>query len=175
MSENNEGLHRQQALYWSKMVDLKVAASYICRYRDYLGKWVTGIGTIRAIASSSSIAAWVVWKEYAFVWGLIIAISQVLDALKDVFPFSKRFKAASEHSVALDSLFIDAQLEWESIFSGRYSNDQIVSRLHKLRKLQHDAEVRSFKDGLPIREDLLGKAQEEAELFFDSTYGVHLQ
>jgi hypothetical protein len=174
MGENDEGLHRQQALYWAKMVELKVAASYICRYRDYLGKWVAGVGTVRAIASSSSIAAWAVWKEYAFIWGLIIAVSQVLDALKEVFPFTKRYKAASGHSVALDSLFIDAQLEWEGIFSGRYTNEQIVSRLHKLRKLQHDAEVRSFSNGLPIREELFRQAQEEARAFFVSTYGVEL-
>ena len=156
------------------MVELKVASSYIRLYRDYLGKWVTRIGVIKAVASTSSIAAWAIWKDYAFVWGAIIAVSQVLDALKDVFPVTKRYKAASEHAVALDSLFIDAQLEWESIFSGTYSDAQINTRLHKLRKLQHDAEVRSFKDGLPTRPDLFRSAETEAEAFFTNTYGVHL-
>lgn len=152
---------------------MKVAASYIRYYRDYLGRWVTGIGVIKAVAASTSIGAWTIWKDYAFVWGAIIAASQVLDAVKDVFPVTKRFKAASEHVVALDSLFIDAQLEWESVFSGAYTDAQIMTRLHKLRRLQHEAECRSFKDGLPLREDLFKQAEIEAETFFRQTYGVN--
>jgi len=174
MNEKEQGLHRQQDLYWYKMLELKVAATYMRRYRDYLGKWVTRIGVVKAVASSSSIAAWAIWREHAFIWGSIIAVSQVVDALKDVFPVTKRYKSASEHVVALDSLFIDAQLEWESIFSGSYTDAQINSRLHKLRKLHHDAECRSFKDGLPVRDDLFKQAQEEAAVFFTNTYGVHL-
>ena len=62
----------------------------------------------------------------------------------------------------LDSLFIDTQLEWEGVFSGRYSDDQIASRLHKLRKLQHDAERLTFKEGLPRKISLLKKSEDEA-------------
>ena len=107
------------------MVELKVAAAYTRRYRDALGTWVTGLGTVKAIASSGSIAAWVIWKEYAFVWGMIIAASQVADALKDVFPFAKTHKAASEHTTTLGSIFIDAQLEWESIFPGSTQTNKL--------------------------------------------------
>jgi hypothetical protein len=172
MAEITQMQHRQQSLYWTKMVELRIAASYIRGYRDYLGKWVTTIGVIKAVASSGSIAAWVIWRDHAFVWGAIIAASQVVDALKDVFPVTKRYKAASEHAVALDSLFIDAQLEWESIFSGTHTDAQINTRLHKLRKLQHDAERRSFNDGLPIRQNLFMQAENEAATFFANTYGV---
>ena len=66
------------------------------------------------------------------------------------------------------------QLEWESIFSGTYTDTQIMNRLHKLRKLQHDAERRSFREGLPIRKDLFAQAEAEAAVFFANTYGVHL-
>src|SRR5258708_3291547 len=114
MSELVPNTHRQQQLYWAQMVELKVASSYIRRYRDYLGKRVTGLGALRAIDFSGGIAAWALWKEHAFLWAAIIAASQVADALKEVFPFTKRHKAASEHTIPLGSIFIDAQLEWES-------------------------------------------------------------
>jgi hypothetical protein len=58
MSETVTNPHRQQQLYWAQMIELKVAACYIRLYRDYLGKRVTALGTLRAIASSGSIAAW---------------------------------------------------------------------------------------------------------------------
>jgi hypothetical protein len=154
------------------MLELKVATAYIRRYRDHLGRWTTGLGTVRAIASSGGIAGWAVWHEYAFVWALIIAASQVVDALKDVFPFTKKHKAASAHTIILGSLFIDAQLEWENIFSGRYTDDEITKRRHKLMKLQHDAERTSFPDGLAFQEALFAQAQQEAQDYFKATYGV---
>ena len=49
------------------MIELRVAAGYIRRYRDDLGKKVTALATLKAIASSGGIAAWVIWKEYAFL------------------------------------------------------------------------------------------------------------
>jgi hypothetical protein len=173
MSEAGANPHRQQQLYWAQMIELKVAACYIRSYRDYVGKRVKALGTLRAIASSGSIAAWALWKEYAFVWGAIIAAAQVADALKDVFPFTKTHKAASAHTITLGAIFIDAQLEWESIFSGRYTDEQIMNRRHKLMKVQHDAERTSFSDGLATRDPLFAEAQQEAKDYFTATYGVY--
>jgi hypothetical protein len=173
MNENASDPHRQQRLYWNEMINLKADASYIRLYRDSQGRWVTGLGALKAIASSTGIAAWVVWREYAFVWGAIIAASQAADALKDVFPFAKKHKAASEHAMRLDSLFIDIQLEWENIFSGRYTDDEIMKRLHQLRKLQLDALRHSFPDGLAAEDGLLAQAKQEAETYFRTTYGVN--
>jgi hypothetical protein len=162
--------HRQQDLYWNELVELKVAVSYIQRYRDHLSRWVTFIGAIRAIASSVSIAAWAIWKQYAFLWGLIIAVAQVADALREVFPFTKAHKAASEHAVALNALFIDAQLEWEGVLTGSYADDQIMKRLHKLRKLRHDADSHSFPQGLKSNKSLFAKAEEDAKRYVAITY-----
>ena len=155
------------------MIELKVAVGYIRRYRDDLGKWVTGLGTVRAVASSGSIAAWAIWREYAFAWGAIIALAQVVDALKEVFPFSKTHKAASEHSITLGGIFIDAQLEWESIFSGRYTDEQIAGRRHKLMRLQHDAERHNFPNGLAVKGGLFRQSEVEARAYFESMYGVN--
>ncbi len=173
MSELVPNTHRQQQLYWAQMVELKVASCYIRRYRDYLGKRVTGLGALRAIASSGGIAAWALWKEHAFLWAAIIAASQVADALKEVFPFTKRHKAASEHTIPLGSIFIDAQLEWESIFSGRFTDDEIMNRRHRLMKLQHDAERTSFPDGLATQDLLFSLAQQEAQGYFKATYRLN--
>ena len=172
MAESAPVPDRQQQLYWVQMVELKVAACYIRRYRDYLSNWVTAVGTLRAVASSGAIAAWALWQEYAFVWGAIIAASQVGDALRDVFPFTKKHKAAGEHTITLNRLLIDAQLEWENIFSGHYTGDQIVARRHKLMKLQHDAERASFPDGLATRAPIFAQAQQEARSYFKITYDI---
>jgi hypothetical protein len=172
MEGNGLNSHRQQQLYWNQMIELKVAASYMRLYRDDLGTWVARLAILKAVASSGSVAGWVVWKEYAFVWGAIIAVSQLADALKDVFPFTKTHKAASEVAVVLGAMFIDAQLEWENIFSGRHTDDQIVNRRYKLTKLQHATEQKSFPHGLPFKKALFEAAQAEATGYFATTYGV---
>jgi hypothetical protein len=164
--------HRQQDLYWKQLVELKVAASYMRRYRDRMAKRVRALEVLKAVTSSGGIAGWVIWKEHAFVWGAIIAASQLADALKNVFTFTKTHKAASEHTVSLDSLFIDAQLEWENIFTGRYADDEIMNRRHKLMKLQHDEERKHFPEGLDEAPSLFALAQEDAKHYFSVTYGV---
>jgi hypothetical protein len=47
----NAASHRQQNLYWNQMVEIKVAAEYMRRYRDHAGKRVTALATLKAIAS----------------------------------------------------------------------------------------------------------------------------
>lgn len=76
--------------------------------------------------------------------------------------------------MTLGGIFIDAQLEWENIFSGLYTDDQIMNRRHKLMKLQHDAERTSFPEGLATRESLFSQAQQEAQDYFKATYSVYI-
>ncbi len=154
------------------MIELKVEAAYIRRYRDDLGRKVTAFATLKAIASSGGIAAWAIWNKHAFAWAAIIAASQVADALRGVFPFSKTHRAASDHAITLNSMFIDAQLEWENIFSGHYTDEQIMSRLHKLKRLQHETERKNFPLGLKTKDALFAEAQREAESYFASAYSV---
>jgi hypothetical protein len=170
VTENAGAAHRQQQLYWTQLVELKVASCYIRRYRDSVAKWVVRLGVLRAVASSGAIAGWALWHEFAFVWACIIAASQLADALKEVFPFTRIHKAASEHTVALDSLFIDTQLEWENIYAGRFSDIEIMNHRHKLMKLQHDAERKNFPEGLTIDVKLFDLAEKDAETYLQNTY-----
>lgn len=163
-------LNRQLEQYWQTMTELKFAACYIRLYRNYLSRWVMYLGILKAVASSVGIAGWAIWTKYGFIWGAIIAAAQVTDALKDVFPFAKRHKAASELTSTYDNLFIDVQLEWESILSGRFTDDQISSRLHKLRKLRLEAEWRNFPEGLAEKPELVKEAKEHAQDYFAKSY-----
>ncbi len=96
----------EQDLYWQEFTQLKLDACYVRDYRDSIAKWETGVAIVRAITSSASIGAWVVWRDYAFVWASLIAASQVADALRDVFPFRKRRQALSGWSNALNRLLL---------------------------------------------------------------------
>jgi hypothetical protein len=95
------------------------------------------------IASSGAIATWAVVQSHPLIWGAIIAITQVADAVKDEFPLTSRLNAASATLTSFDALFIEADFEWASIFSGQFSNAEIMKRCRKLKQLRHGATIQS--------------------------------
>lgn len=163
---------REQQLYWQEFVSLKVDACYVRDYRNQVGRWVSAAATVRAIASSASIGAWVIWKQYAYIWASLIALSQVMDALKDVFPLYKRRRALSRWSRTLDRLFIETQRNWDDIYSGKCTDAQIRRMLHQIRTRKQRAEERYIPDGLLKKNFLFEKAQDEAKVFFSATYNL---
>ena len=81
-----------QEKYWKYMVQIKAWIFYLDVYTEDSYRWDRIINIVVAIASSTSIAAWAIWKKYSFVWSIIIAISQVLTTIKGFLPYSKRLK-----------------------------------------------------------------------------------
>jgi hypothetical protein len=163
--------HRQQAIYWNQLVHLKTVATYIRLYRDDHTQWINRVGILRAVATSSTIAGWVIWKDYAIVWGLVIAASQLADSLKDFLPNARRQKAASELAAILETLFIDAQFEWEIISSGTATRADTMTHYRKFAKLRLDAEKKYFPEGIPLHKKLYTLAVREASEYLSATYG----
>ena len=163
----------EQQAYLQEFLQLKIDACYIRDYRNGFNRWITAAATIRAIASSGSIALWAIWQKHAMVWGSIIAASQIADALKDAFPFAKRRRALSAWVRQLDRLFVFAQRDWENIVGGRCTNSQIRKLLHQLRSRTQRLEAKFVPDGLPRDHELFRRAEEEAFLFFSRYYNLH--
>ncbi len=162
---------RQPDLYWKQFVQLKAASICMRLYRNQLARRVRAVELIKAIGSSGGIAAWVVWKDWPLVWSAIIAASQLLDATKHVFPFARHHKAASDLTVALELLCIDAEAEWESIYAGRVPDQGITERKARLARLQLEAEHKHFPEGFEPSQTLIDLATEEANTYFSTTYG----
>ena len=162
---------RQPDLYWREMEQLKAASVCIRLCRNRLAKQVRGLELVKVIASSGGIAGWVVWKDYPFLWSAIIASAQLLDATKHVFPFAKEHKAASDLTVALELLFIDAQHEWEKIYTGKVSEGDITEARRKMQKLRLDAERKHFPDGFQPSAKFVVLAAEETRAYMSLTYG----
>jgi hypothetical protein len=163
--------HRQQQLYFQELFQLKVQCEYVRRYRDRLSMWVTRFAVLRAVASSGSIAGWVIWREYAFVWASIIAASQLADALREAIPYTARQKSANALLTDLDALFIEALFEWEAVYSAKFTNEEITERRRKLMQLKHDLGAKHFPTGdLPSRPDLLALADTDAITYLEAMF-----
>lgn len=172
MSTPSAGPSHEQQIYWQELFQLKADAFYISEYRNSLNKWVTGVATIRAVTSTGSIAGWLIWKKYAFLWAGLIVVSQISEALKDVFPFYKRRRSLSRWSHTLNKLFVEAQRDWDEIRGGHRTNAQIRKLCHRLRSRKERAEARYTPEGLARKHELFRKAQAEAEEFFLARYTI---
>jgi hypothetical protein len=162
---------RQPDLYWREMEQLKAASVCIRLCRNRLARQVRWLELVKVIASSGGIAGWVVWKDYPFLWSGIIAAAQLLDATKNVFPFAKEHKAASDLTIALELIFIDSQLEWEKIYTGKVPEDDIMEARRKMQRLRLDAERKHFPEGFQPPPKLLALAAEETQTYMSLTYG----
>ena len=163
---------RQADMYWRQIEQLKAAAVCIRLYRNQLARRVKAIEMVKAIASSGAIAGWFAFDAYKFLWGCIIAAAQLLDVLKDVFPFAKMHRQAAGLTVALELLLIDAEDEWEKIHIGKIGDEVIIERRTRLRKLQLEAEQKHFPEGFEIELRIVALATEEARAYFLETYNV---
>jgi hypothetical protein len=172
MEDQPDSNARQQNLYLTEVLKLVVVCEYISLYHAVLARRVTWFGVLRAIASSGAIASWAITTSLPMVWGSIIAVSQVADALKDVFPFSTRHKAAGELLMSLENLRIQTLFEAEAVYAGQLAPIQITELRRKLMKSLHEAELKHFPSGrLPVRLDLKNLAERAALAYFDALFG----
>jgi hypothetical protein len=111
-----------------------------------------------------------VWQQYPFVWGAVIAAAQLLDATKGAFPFTRMHRAASDLTIAMELICIDAEHEWESIYAGDLPDRAINASRTKLRKLQIAAEQKHFPEGFAPSPKLIRLATDEASSYFSLTY-----
>lgn len=157
-------------IYWAQLRQVKAGALYMRLYRNRLARRVRAIELIKAVSSSGAIAGWVIWKDLPLLWAAIIAAAQLLDALKGVFPFAKQHRAASDLTVAMEIIWIDADAEWTDIYAGRLTDQEINKRLQKLRKLVLEAESKHFPDGFEYDARLAALAEQEAKSYLGIAY-----
>jgi len=131
-----------QNKYWRELDQLKVHVFYL---ENYLERTITidrYINMFLATAASGSIASWVVWKDYSFLWGSIIAFSQVVNAIKSYLPYKKRLKALQGITNDLESLFLVMEDNWFKVSEGLLNKEEI----HKLHMRFKEKDAKLFKN-----------------------------
>ncbi len=157
-------------MLWLEMVELKRLSVLARLYRDDQGRWLRQIGIAKAVAASSTIAGWSIWKDYALVWGIILALSQLMDAVKEFLPQQKQQRAASDLAASIDMLLIDAQFQWSDVSNGSLAAKEIMARWRKLAQLRLEAERKFFPDGIAAADRLQALAKDQSDAYFRVTY-----
>ena len=162
-----------QERYWRRLTELKTHSLYINLYQmktEGRDRWINGF---LAVASSSSIGGWAVFRDYAFVWGCIIALSQVITAIKDHLPYRRRLKPLSGLSHDLARLLLCVEHDWFDVSEGKLTNPAIQKKITGIRTQLVDLMKKHFESqSLPPDQTLMRLAESEAASYFSSHYGI---
>lgn len=95
--------------YWKYMVQIKAWQYYLENYTERSYRWDKGINVFTAVVSSTSIAGWAIWNQISYVWGILIAVMQVVTAIKSYLPFGQRLQVLPGLQSDLTSLYNDIE------------------------------------------------------------------
>ena len=150
-------------------MQLRASVYYLQAYQIHSEKWDNRIQIFLAITSSSSIGGWVIWNEYGIIWGCVIAVSQVINAIKGFLPFQKRAKQIGSLNTEVEKLALDAESQWYSVFEGRLTDEDIFDLVTKLKQQKLEASHKHFKDqALPTKSKYITEAEERTRAYFQT-------
>lgn len=160
-----------QLRYWNLLKELKTHVLYLHAYASNAQAWDKSLNMLLAISSSTSIAAWAAWQSYPLVWASIIALAQVVTALKPLLPHGQRIKVISALNDSLQQIALECERGWFEVAEGVLSEKQIHDLCISLKQTASEAE-RKHLSGLilPHKDKLLRQAEDEADLYLRNNY-----
>lgn len=160
-----------QERYWKELYQLKVHINYIEAHIHEAEKRDRHIKIFMAVSSSASIGAWAIWRELSFLWGGIIALSQVLAAINPHLPYKARLKTYSSVLHELEELFIQSEAKWHDIALGKQDENEINKTRTNLRLQKHKILKKHLPSSvIPDDTEKAGKAEELALNYFSTFY-----
>lgn len=159
-----------QSQYWKEIYQLKVHIAFIELLLERSERIDRGLKMFLAIASSSSIGAWVIWKQFSWVWATIIACSQVVSAIIQYLPYRHRIKTYSSLLNELEEIMIQAEFKWHAIADGQMTEAEINKSRFSVRANKQKALKKHIHTTIPVNEKLQGKAEQSAIAYFNTFY-----
>jgi hypothetical protein len=161
-----------QKRYWKELFELKVHVNYLEQYMEHSEFIDKTLSIFLAITSSSSICGWAIWNDYSFVWAVLIAASQLINAVRPFLPYRTRLKATSGIMKELEELLIIAEKNWFDVAEGKLDDKEI----NELRFEVRTKKVKTLHkylgaNTLPTKGKLLSKATKTAETYVKNYYG----
>ncbi len=162
-------MNAYQEAYFKFMTQSREHVFYVSEHIAMADKWNRRVNMFMAIASSSSIGAWVVWQKLSWIWASVIAGSHVVGAIRDHLPFQRRLSVLHPLRNELERLSIEVEKAWYSVANGELTEEQI-----HLNTMQFKARKAALEEEhmgsivLPERQGLIRKASGRNCMYFQN-------
>jgi hypothetical protein len=164
-----------RAKIWATLVDLRFKGYCLMYLVNRFQRWERNINIFLAIASSTSIAAWAIWGDLKIVWGIIIALSQVLTVVKPYFPYFKYVKELNSKCLKIETLNIEFERLWHKMQTKQLSDQQAEDSYFDLKKAI--SETLNFGDDtiFDVSEKMEKKANEKMKIWLKNHYDISIK
>lgn len=160
-----------QHRYWNTLKELRTHVIYLHEYAIHSEWWDKALNIFLAFASSSSIAAWAIWKDQQVIWACIIALAQVVSAIKPFLPYKQRLSVISDFNNKIQEIALECEKKWFDVAEGLLTEKEIHDLQIELRNKAFDAEKRILKGViLPTNNKILKSAETKADRFLRNNY-----
>lgn len=160
-----------QLKYWKFLVQLRSSIEYLDLYYEASYKKDRYINIILAFASSASVAAWAIWKQYTFIWAAIITLSQIVAVLKPFLPYHLRIEYLPTFSRETYKLFVACEREWFKVANAGMKESEINALLFDFKKKYTEIDTGLIKcKTLPLDKKLLKIADKNTKDYFERYY-----
>lgn len=159
-----------QEQYWKEIYQLKTHIGFIELQLEKSESIDRTLKIILAIASSSSIGAWVIWNDLSMIWAGIIAFSQVISAITPYLPYKNRIKAYSSLLHEMEELMIQAEFKWHAISEGKLTSAEINKARFEIRAIKQKSLKKHIQTTIPTNIKLQAKAETTASEYLRNFY-----
>ncbi|MCF2857005.1 hypothetical protein L1286_05970 [Pseudoalteromonas sp. SMS1] len=166
---------KAQERYFANMTRIIKGHFYIKLYSEKLEMRERSLNIFLAVTSSSSIAAWAIWGDYPMVWAGIIALSQLISAMKPLLPYSQWQKPVFQYYRELSELVLDAEKVWvKDIAEGELTKSQILDQATEIKEKALKASDSLLLKGisLPLDKKLSKIAESQLEQYLFNSFNV---
>jgi hypothetical protein len=105
------------------------------------------------------------------LWSILIAGSQVLNAIRQYLPYKERLKSLSGLLNEFDELLVGVESKWLDMAAGELTETEIRKALLDFRTRKMKSIKKHFPDNtIPEDDELFCKAEDRALSYFDNFY-----
>jgi len=160
-----------QERYWKELYQLRVHVNYLEIYLEKTEWCDKGVNVFLAVTSSSSICGWAIWNKFGFIWGLIIATSQLLNAIKIFLPYRNRLKALPKILQEFEELLVLYEMKWFDVAEGKLTKKEINELQFDIRKRKTQSMRKHLGTStLPPKDKYFIEAKELANIHIRNFY-----
>lgn len=162
-----------QERFWKEFYESVYVVNYTNLYLGETERIDRRFKIFLALSSSASIGAWAVWKDYATVWVVIIAASQILSVMITYLPYRERIKGLVGVRNELGELAIHMESKWSDVMAGELTSKQIDEiQLENRARRQRSVQKYFPLSTPPVKPKLAKEAEGNALKYFNRYYPV---
>lgn len=161
-----------QEKYWTRLTQYKYTILYFDAHIARCVKINRAVKILIAVFSSTAIAAWVKWSQYAFCWGLIIVASQVIAAINEFLPYRNRVNELTQTVAELSAIYVKMEADWYYVVEGLWTEEEINTVLYERVSQWSDIESQLLReDSLPQIRTCMEFAETQKNDYFRENFG----